>query len=114
MRGRPLPAARSQFDQRHAGQRQRHHRNRAAPGRHDRDGRDAARVRRGPGAMILDRRQARWAAAAALITVAAVAIYLAYAMLSPDGPRGGSAAGLIFAALGTGVIVFECLLGLRK
>ena len=37
-----------------------------------------------------------------------------YATLAPNGARGGSLMGLFFAALGTGVIVFECLLSLRK
>ena len=40
--------------------------------------------------------------------------YIAYAMLSPNGPHGGSVMGLVFAFAGTGVIVFECLLGARK
>src|SRR5207248_8804081 len=35
-------------------------------------------------------------------------------VMSPNGARGGSLMGLFFAALGTGIIVFECLLGLRK
>jgi hypothetical protein len=41
-------------------------------------------------------------------------IYGAYAILAANGPRGGSPMGLIFAFAGTAIIVFECLLGLRK
>jgi hypothetical protein len=64
--------------------------------------------------VILDRQQYRWAVATAAAAVLGVAAYLAYAILSPNGPAGGSIAGLVFASLGTGIIVFECLLGLRK
>jgi hypothetical protein len=64
--------------------------------------------------MIVDRAQTKWAAATAAIAVGAQAAYAVYVALSPNGPRGGSFVGLFFASLGTGVIVFECLLGLRK
>jgi hypothetical protein len=64
--------------------------------------------------MILDRAQSR----AAFVSAAAAAVLTAgygwYAVSSSNGARGGSWAGLLFAALGTGAIVFECLLGLRK
>jgi hypothetical protein len=46
--------------------------------------------------------------------VVSLAVYIVYAVLSPNGARGGRVAGLFFAAMGTGVVVFECLLGLRK
>ena len=45
---------------------------------------------------------------------ASLGVYIVYVVLSPNGARGGSLMGLFFAALGTGIIVFECLLGLRK
>lgn len=64
--------------------------------------------------MIVNREQTRWVAATAIAAVVSAAAYAAYAILSPNGPRGGSVAGLFFAAFGTGIIVFECLLGLRK
>jgi hypothetical protein len=64
--------------------------------------------------MILDRRQSRWAVGAGAAAVISLAAYIVYVVLSPNGARGGSLAGLFFAALGTGVIVFECLLSLRK
>jgi hypothetical protein len=35
-------------------------------------------------------------------------------MLSANGPSGGSPAGLLFGSAGGAIIVFECLLGLRK
>jgi hypothetical protein len=64
--------------------------------------------------MILDRRQTSWAVGAGAGAVASLAIYIAYVLLSPNGARGGSLTGLFFASLGTGIIVFECLLSLRK
>ena len=64
--------------------------------------------------MILDRRQSQWAIFTAAAAVLLLAVYVAYVLLSVNGARGGSALGLVFGSLGTGVIVFECLLGLRK
>jgi len=64
--------------------------------------------------MIVDRGQTRWAIGTAVGALVALAAYISYAVLSPNGARGGSVMGLLFASLGTGVIVFECILGLRK
>jgi hypothetical protein len=64
--------------------------------------------------MIVDRGQMRWALTAAAAAVVLLAVYVIYALNSPNGARGGSMMGLFFASLGTGVMVFECLLGLRK
>jgi hypothetical protein len=64
--------------------------------------------------MILDRKQKGWAVGSAALAAAALAAYIAYVLLSPNGARGGSPMGLVFASLGTGIIVFECILGLRK
>ena len=64
--------------------------------------------------MIVDRQQSRWALGTAVGSAAALSAYIAYVALSPNGPRGGSWMGLFFASLGTGIIVFECLLGMRK
>lgn len=64
--------------------------------------------------MILDRRQSRWAVATAIGAVVLLGAYVSYVLLSPNGARGGSFMGLLFASLGSGAIVFECLLGLRK
>jgi hypothetical protein len=46
--------------------------------------------------------------------VLSLAAYFAYAVWSPNGPHGGSVMGLVFGSAGTGIVVFECLLGLRK
>src|SRR4051794_24390606 len=114
MRRAALRAARSQLHKWHAGERQRDHRDRPASRRRDRDGRDDARVHRRDGAMIVDRRQIPWATGTAIGALAGLIVYVAYAAMSVNGARGGSMMGLFFAALGTGAIVFECLLGLRK
>jgi len=64
--------------------------------------------------MIVDRTSTRWILGAAAAALASTAIYGVYALLAANGPRGGSAVGLVFAFAGTGIIVFECLLSLRK
>ena len=64
--------------------------------------------------MIVDRAQSRWIGGTVFAAALSLVAYVAYAVLSANGPRGGSFMGLLFAALGTGILVFECLLGLRK
>jgi hypothetical protein len=64
--------------------------------------------------MLLDRRQTRWAVGSSIAAVASLALYIAYALAAPNGPRGGTLMGLFFASVATAIIVFECLLGLRK
>lgn len=64
--------------------------------------------------MIVDRQQTKWAVFTAATALLALAAYTIYAILAPNGPRGGSFPGLFFASFGTGIVVFECLLGLRK
>ena len=64
--------------------------------------------------MIVDRTSTRWILGAAAGALASTAIYGIYAVLAANGPRGGSPVGLTFAFAGTAIIVFECLLSLRK
>ena len=64
--------------------------------------------------MLIDRRQKRWGIATAIAAAASLAVYIIYVLMSPNGARSGSLVGLLFASVGTGIIVFECLLGLRK
>jgi hypothetical protein len=64
--------------------------------------------------MILGRDQRSWLVGAGIASLAGAVAYLIYVRLSPNGPRGGSAPGLLFAFAGTALIVFECLLSLRK
>jgi hypothetical protein len=64
--------------------------------------------------MIIDRKQVKWAVGTSVAAVASMTAYGIYALHSANGPRGGSAVGLIFGSAGSGIFVFECLLGLRK
>lgn len=64
--------------------------------------------------MIVDRSHLSWIFACGALALAGSAAYVIYATLSPNGPSGGSWPGLGFAFAGTGVIVFECVLSLRK
>lgn len=64
--------------------------------------------------MIIDRTHREWILATAAAAMASTLAYLIYAVMAVNGPRGGSPMGLVFGFAGTGVIVFECLLSLRK
>jgi hypothetical protein len=64
--------------------------------------------------MIVDRKQVKWGVATVVTAFASMCGYTVYALLSANGPRGGSPIGLIFGSAGTGIFLFECLLGLRK
>ncbi len=64
--------------------------------------------------MIIDASHRRWILWCGSLALLSAAGYVFYALTTPGGPRGGTVAGLIFAFAGTGVIVFECLLSLRK
>jgi hypothetical protein len=64
--------------------------------------------------MIIDRSHQHWIFGTTAAALAATLFYSIYAAASPNGPRGGSIPGLIFAFTGTGLIVFECLLSARK
>jgi len=56
----------------------------------------------------------RWIFPTTAVALASTAAFLLYAWMSPNGPSGGSIPGLIFAFAGTFIIIFECLLSLRK
>ncbi len=64
--------------------------------------------------MLLDRTQRNWIIAAAILVLIATAIYVPYALNSPQGPRGGSAIGLSFGIVGFALMIFAGLLGARK
>jgi hypothetical protein len=64
--------------------------------------------------MIVDRTQSKWIVGTAAAGVVSAVVYLSYALLSPNGARGGTTFGLLFGSFGAGIIVFECILGLRK
>lgn len=64
--------------------------------------------------MIIDRTHREWILASTAVALASTLAYLVYVLLSVNPPRGGSAMGLMFGFAATGIIIFECLLGLRK
>ena len=64
--------------------------------------------------MLIDATHRKWALGFALGTAAGAAIYLPYARSAAQGPRGGSALGLIFGILAFLLMLFAGLLGARK
>jgi hypothetical protein len=64
--------------------------------------------------MRIDQKQRGWALASLLILGASIAIYVPYVLHAPQGPRGGSASGLLFGVLGFAFMLFAALLGARK
>jgi hypothetical protein len=62
----------------------------------------------------IDKTQRRWAIASLVIFAVFTAVYMAYEASAPDGPRGSSALGLTFGAIGFGFMIFAALLGARK
>jgi hypothetical protein len=64
--------------------------------------------------VLFDQTQRKWLIAAVIIVAAATAVYIPYALDSPQGPRGGSAIGLTFGIAGFALMIFAGLLGARK
>jgi hypothetical protein len=64
--------------------------------------------------MRIDSTQRSWAIASLAIFAACLALYVPYALIAAQGPRGGSAIGLFFGILGFAFMLFAALLGARK
>lgn len=64
--------------------------------------------------MRIDRTHRAWAFASLAILGLSVTVYVIYALTAPQGPRGGSAVGLLFGIIGFGFMIFAALLGARK
>jgi hypothetical protein len=64
--------------------------------------------------VLFDQKQRPWLIAAVLILIVSTAVYIPYALNSPQGPRGGSAIGLAFGIAGFALMIFAGLLGARK
>lgn len=64
--------------------------------------------------MRIDRTHRSWAFASLAILVASAIVYVIYAVNAPQGPRGGSAVGLLFGSIGFAFMIFAALLGARK
>jgi len=64
--------------------------------------------------VLNDHTHRKWFIGSAAALTVAVAVYVPYALRSPQGPRGGSAIGLTFGTTGFLCMLFAGLLGLRK
>jgi len=64
--------------------------------------------------MRIDKTQRGWALASLAILTLSAFLYVLYALEAPQGPRGGSAVGLTFGAVGFAFVLFAALLGARK
>jgi len=64
--------------------------------------------------MRIDQTHRRWALGSLAILAASAIAYAVYASTAPQGPRGGSAIGLLFGIIGFGFMIFAAVLGARK
>ncbi len=64
--------------------------------------------------MRIDRTHRAWGLASLAIFAASSIVYSIYALKAPQGPRGGSAIGLLFGIIAFGFMIFAALLGARK
>ena len=64
--------------------------------------------------MRMDKSQCGWAVASLAILTVSAAVYILYALESPQGALGGSTIGLTFGVIGFGFMLFAALLGARK
>jgi hypothetical protein len=62
----------------------------------------------------MDGTQRGWAIASLLILAGGIIAYAIYAAKAVEGPRGGSAMGLVFGVVGFAFMIFAALLGARK
>jgi len=64
--------------------------------------------------MKMDQTQRGWAVGSLVFLGVSAAGYVAYAVSSTNGPKGGSVVGLIFGSVGFAFMIFAALLGARK
>jgi len=64
--------------------------------------------------VLIDRTHRSWAITAAAMLGIGTASYVAYAATTVGGPRGGTVAGIIYGSVGSAMMLFAGLLGLRK
>ena len=64
--------------------------------------------------MRIDRTQRGWGIVSLAILAMSAFAYVAFSAKAPEGPRGGSAMGLLFGTTGFGFMIFAALLGARK
>jgi hypothetical protein len=64
--------------------------------------------------MIIDRSHGGWLIGSAVLLALGGLLYVPYALLSVNGVSGGSVPGLVYAGIGSAMMVFAGLLGFRK
>lgn len=64
--------------------------------------------------MLIDRTHRPWFLGTAFALALASALYVVYAVASVRGPSGGSVPGLVYGSIGSALMLFAGLLGLRK
>lgn len=64
--------------------------------------------------MRIDRTHRAWAIASLALFAISLIVYVIYSLNAPQGPRGGSAIGLLFGVIGFGFMIFAAVLGARK
>lgn len=64
--------------------------------------------------MIIDRSHRVWFIGSLMALILGTLLYVPYALLSPGGASGGSVVGLVYAVIGSAMMVFAGLLGLRR
>ena len=64
--------------------------------------------------MLIDRKHQRWASATGITAGCLTILYIVYAVMTPNGPKGGTIPGIVFGSLALAVMIFECLISLRK
>jgi hypothetical protein len=64
--------------------------------------------------MRIDESHRGWVFASLVILLISAVIFAIYALNAPQGPRGGSAIGLLFGIIGFSFMIFAALLGARK
>jgi hypothetical protein len=64
--------------------------------------------------VLIDRTHRPWLLAAGVLLALGAVSYIVYALLAVGGPSGGSVPGLIFGTIGSAMMLYAGLLGLRK
>jgi len=64
--------------------------------------------------LLIDRKHREWITGCGIAAAGLTVVYAVYAFVTPNGPKGGTPAGIVFGALALFVMAFECLLGVRK
>jgi len=64
--------------------------------------------------VLIDSTHRPWIIFSIALLLLGAAFYIPYALFSPQGPRGGSTAGIMYGSIGSAMMLFAGLLGARK